>query len=289
MKYHELAELFPVMEKNELEELAADIRVNGQFYPIWIYEGKILDGRNRFAACLMADIKPVFDEYRGNDPLGFVVAHNIKRRNLTTAQRSAIAVRIEEIEATKAKARQVRKPESVKPNSAEQKGQARDKAAVAMRVGKQGVSDMKRLKKEAPDIFNRVLSGEIKSVQEAKREARKIPKDDWRQDERERKKLIESGETVIANYQKDQNLIGWAESIGLAVCVDRTSKFGNPFVLNADGDRNVVCEKYEKYYLPHKPSIQVSIKSLKGKLLCCHCYPEKCHAESLVKLAKRLK
>ena len=93
MKYesHPYADLFPMMPREEIEELAKDIEANGQLDPIVIYEGKILDGRNRYAACRILDIDPVERLFTGKDALAYVASRNLHRRNLTTSQRTMIA------------------------------------------------------------------------------------------------------------------------------------------------------------------------------------------------------
>lgn len=109
----------------------------------------------------------------------------------------------------------------------------------------------------------------------------------YSQRERDLKAKCESGHTVIANITTDSALISWAEEKGVYVYVGRGSKWGNPFKLPDDGDRNQVCKCYEKHYLPHKPSLLNDGASLIGKVLGCYCAPEKCHAESLVDLANK--
>ena len=47
-------------------------------------------------------------------------------------------------------------------------------------------------------------------------------------------------------------------------------------------DRAEVCDFYRDHYLPHKSSIQKQLPELKGKVLACHCYPERCHGEELI-------
>jgi N6-adenosine-specific RNA methylase IME4/ParB-like chromosome segregation protein Spo0J len=94
MKAHQLAELFPLLEGEEFDALVSDIKSNGQREPIVLFEGKILDGRNRYRACLRTQIKPIFKNYRDNDPLAFVISLNLKRRHLNESQRAWVASKI---------------------------------------------------------------------------------------------------------------------------------------------------------------------------------------------------
>jgi ParB-like chromosome segregation protein Spo0J len=48
MDFHPLANLFPLIDGAEFNELVADISEHGLHEAIVIYEDKILDGRNRF-------------------------------------------------------------------------------------------------------------------------------------------------------------------------------------------------------------------------------------------------
>jgi hypothetical protein len=88
---HRLANYFPAIEGQEFEDLKESIRKNGQLNPIILFEGKILDGKNRFKACQELDIEPITQEYSGSDPLDFVIAENINRRHLTESQRALLA------------------------------------------------------------------------------------------------------------------------------------------------------------------------------------------------------
>jgi hypothetical protein len=47
---HPLAATFPMIEGTAFEELKSDIRNHGILEPIRLYQGMILDGRNRYAA-----------------------------------------------------------------------------------------------------------------------------------------------------------------------------------------------------------------------------------------------
>lgn len=94
MKYefHPLANLFPLLSENELEALKEDIKKNGQRVPIAIYQGQILDGRNRWMICEELGIKPKFEEPEIKNPFCFVLSVNLYRRQLTDSQKAMMAV-----------------------------------------------------------------------------------------------------------------------------------------------------------------------------------------------------
>lgn len=71
------------------------------------------------------------------------------------------------------------------------------------------------------------------------------------------------------------------------VYIGRGSKWGNPFVIGKDGDRNEVCDKYERY-LYSNPALMASISELRGKRLGCFCAPQRCHGDLLAQLANAL-
>ena len=55
---HPLAAIFPEIPSEELNQLARDIKERGQMDPIILYQGQILDGRNRYKACQLAGLRP---------------------------------------------------------------------------------------------------------------------------------------------------------------------------------------------------------------------------------------
>lgn len=91
---HRLCNMVPGMSAEAFAMLKADIQKNGLIEPIWIFNGKILDGRNRYKACLELDIEPGVRQYEGQDPAGFVVSQNIVRRHLTRQQKAGLIKRL---------------------------------------------------------------------------------------------------------------------------------------------------------------------------------------------------
>jgi hypothetical protein len=82
---HPICLLMPSADEDELQSLIDDIRAHGLLDPIVLFEQRILDGRNRAAACESAGLTPRYVEFEGTreEALMFVVSHNLKRRHLT--------------------------------------------------------------------------------------------------------------------------------------------------------------------------------------------------------------
>lgn len=91
---HPLADFMPLMDEDSIKSLIEDIKVHGLREPIVLYEGKVLDGRNRLTACRSAGIEPRTTVYTGDFPGDYVVSLNLERRHLTTSQKAMIGARI---------------------------------------------------------------------------------------------------------------------------------------------------------------------------------------------------
>ena len=100
LEFHEVANIFPLMAGVELDEFKADIQANGLRESIWLHDGKIIDGRNRYNACMAVGVEPVYKTWVGNQAnlVPFVVSLNLHRRHLNESQRAMVCARLANLE-----------------------------------------------------------------------------------------------------------------------------------------------------------------------------------------------
>jgi hypothetical protein len=117
-EYHAVANIFPMMGEPEFSELKADIAKNGLKLPIWLHEGKIVDGRNRYKACL--EVGGNVERFQDWDGVGslveFAASLNLQRRNLSQSQKAIAAQACLPLLEAEAKARQKLAGESTHSN-----------------------------------------------------------------------------------------------------------------------------------------------------------------------------
>lgn len=189
LEFHEVASVFPLMEGQEFTEFREDIREHGLKEPIWLHDGRIIDGRNRYRACQALNIEPELREWDGEGDLtAFVVSLNLHRRHLTESQRAVVAARIKPRFEPEAKQRKVAAqnnhaaravvanlPQQVKANGAadhgpvsanlreQAHGKARDEAAALLNVSPRSVeAASKVLKNGVPELVKAVERGDAK-------------------------------------------------------------------------------------------------------------------------------
>jgi len=176
MEIHKLAELIPSMTEEEYQNLKEDIQKNGLITPIVIYENKILDGKHRYRVCQELGIEPKFEEYKGDNPVSYVVSLNLKRRHLTPSQRAAIALDILPYLEEEAKKRQLASLKNqnlvVEKIPQREKGRAPENAARLVGVNERYIRSAKKIKDENPNLLNNVRNGE-KNIPQAMKELRK--------------------------------------------------------------------------------------------------------------------
>jgi len=89
---HPFANMFPMIEGQEFENLKASIAKSGILEPIRLYQGMILDGRNRYAAGKACDhpfTAKDFKEWTGTieEAEVWVLETNLHRHHLTAKQK----------------------------------------------------------------------------------------------------------------------------------------------------------------------------------------------------------
>jgi ParB-like chromosome segregation protein Spo0J len=183
--------MIPPCSESELEELRADIEKNGLLEPIVLFEGKILDGRNRATACLMLGVKPETVEFEGESALDFVVSKNKVRRHLGTEQRAALAANILAYQKTLKEKSENEEPANL-PVAKTPPMKQKD-VAESLNVSERSVRDAQKVKEQDPEAFREIEQGK-KSVNAAVK------------DIKEKNKVTAKPipETVIQNKEKIQ-------------------------------------------------------------------------------------
>lgn len=295
---HPAAALFPLIEGEAFDELVADIKVNGLREACWLNtDGVLLDGRNRIRACHAAGVKPSFRQFSGDDEVGFIVSLNLKRRQLSKSQAAMLAVDILPMYEAESRKRQQASGGDRRSTQARSVGapvhqpitrapRAADNAASAAGVSGRAVGQAKRITENAPDLADDVRQGR-KNLKEAEAEVRRREAEQRAHTEHQAEinaivERLEAGETIVVNIRDDISKV--LEAKGLLVRIDRGTPWGNPFILDDDGDRETVIASYADHYLPHKPSLLCRLDSLRGKALGCWCAPLPCHGDALKEL-----
>lgn len=163
MEFHEVANIFPMMSATEFESLKQSIIKNGQRVPIYTSKGKIVDGRNRYRACLALDVSPWFEEWNGEGLLcDFVWDLNAERRDLDTGAKHMAAARyaIELKKESKTRSGMRTDLTSVSIDTEVDFGKSRDKAAEKFQIAPATVARAIQVEKQGtPELVRAVESG----------------------------------------------------------------------------------------------------------------------------------
>ena len=165
LDFHPACLLFPQLSDNELEDLAADIQRNGLLHAIVLCQGKILDGRNRYLACLKAGVEPQFVEWNGQgSPITWVISENLVRRHLTSSQRAVVALDLLPLLEKEARERRRFSRSSSAKKCADEAttGKASEVAARITRSNARYIEAVKAINYQAPELIDMIRSGELK-------------------------------------------------------------------------------------------------------------------------------
>lgn len=157
---HPLCVLFPRMAGGEFDALREDIRANGLRTPIVLHDGMILDGGNRYRACIEAGVDPEFTEFAGGNLASFVLSANLHRRHMSAGQQAAIVASAQDWASA-------HKQGGTGANQhAEQTGNVAGLQTVAQRAAESGASERTqrmadKVAKADPALAVRVGHGEV--------------------------------------------------------------------------------------------------------------------------------
>jgi ParB-like chromosome segregation protein Spo0J len=205
MPVHPAAELFPMMSETEFQAMKEDIRIHGQNDDVLIWNGKLLDGRNRLRACTELGIEPGWSELpKTIDPVAWVLSHNLHRRHLTTSQRGMVATKLATL------------LQGEKKTDAGIQASSQIEAAEKLNVSRDSVQKARKVKQKAtPEVVAAVESGTMSlnaavattkpKATQAEKDAAKAAKDKAKADaaaEREAIKAAKAAEKAAAEKAK---------------------------------------------------------------------------------------
>jgi ParB-like chromosome segregation protein Spo0J len=170
LEIHPLALAFPAYGETDLSQLADDIRDHGMRQPVTLFEGKVLDGRNRVDAAKKAGlIEIIAFEFEGTfeQARDYVISMNLVRRHLDTGQRSMIAADL-------AKMQRGRPSKGSKENP-QNCGLSTKAAAEQLKVSTRSVETAKAIREADPALAENVKQGKTKLADAAKIAAKKVP------------------------------------------------------------------------------------------------------------------
>jgi N6-adenosine-specific RNA methylase IME4 len=260
MKYerHEY-NFFPSYSKEDKENLTKSIQQGyDSTFPIILFEGKILDGFNRYEVCNELKVLPIYKNFEGSkeEALRFSVNANKNRRHLSASQMAAIAVDAEEIVnkiAEEVKKNQIRKPtitDSVKTLVSEQNSQQGQTSAKIIGdlfgVGQTYIKDAKKLKVSNKKDFQDIKDGK-KTIKEVvtknKNEAR-----------------IKDIKEVDAKIQEEAKIIKKENRIYDAIIIDPPWRYCKDDELTYDAETRRVASPYPTMSLDEIKNIKLPLK-----------------------------
>jgi hypothetical protein len=153
---------FPVYSNEDLGNLIDDIRAHGMRQPLTLFEGKILDGRNRAEAAKRTGLLFIpIEEFEGTfeQARDYVISLNLIRRHLDTGQRAMIAAQLAKLS---------HGGDRSKPQNC---GLPAKDAAKQLKVSTRSVETAKAVRKADPALAEEVKQGKTKLSTAAKKTA----------------------------------------------------------------------------------------------------------------------
>lgn len=160
---HPAADLFPLLDGKELQDLSDDIKANGLLNPIVLHvehgQRLLLDGRNRLRACTLAGVAPTIEFWAGEgSPTAWVVSQNLKRRHLSESQRAMVAAGL--VPLFRAEGKQGQRSD-LSPSLGRSPDGSAGRAAEAVNVSRGSVESALKVAAATPELAEAVKQGKV--------------------------------------------------------------------------------------------------------------------------------
>lgn len=154
LKIHPFCNIFPECSEDQFNELLKDINENGQRVPGIIFEGQIIDGKNRNKACLKLGIPFKKKEFKGtrDEALNLIISLNLHRRHLSDSQRACVAAEISRLFPRKNNHAYIK--DGVR-------GRITPKLAKSLNISQRKIRDAIYIKTYKPELFEKCKTGEL--------------------------------------------------------------------------------------------------------------------------------
>ena len=92
----------------------------------------------------------------------------------------------------------------------------------------------------------------------------------------------------LRNEPRLRDALHFAHEHNNTVLIDRRTRWGNPFKLGVESDRDTVIARYRRELWRRIEADEIALAdlaALSGKTLACWCAPEPCHGDILARAA----
>lgn len=159
---NEFHKLIPPLQEEEYKLLEKSIIDEGCRNALVIWDGFIIDGHNRYEICNKHDIEfeTIYKEFENREDVKeWIITNQFARRNLTTYDKSVLALKLKDIFASRAKEQQGNKINIVQKSA---QSRTRDKLANIAGVSHDTISKVEKIEENATDeIKQKIKGGEL--------------------------------------------------------------------------------------------------------------------------------
>ena len=176
----EFKEIIPALSSEEFEQLEKNILAEGIREPILLWQNTIIDGHNRYKIAQKHNLEYETNTKEFKDKsnvIEWMILNQFGRRNLSSYQRSVLAIRLRPLIEVKAKEKQIRKPDFVNLISDEQKPINTNKELSKIAgVGHDTIAKVQKIEEKAPEEVKEKLRANELTINQAYQQVKKIEK-----------------------------------------------------------------------------------------------------------------